>query len=636
MRSFTSFAASTSLAVSCVLLSAQSQKPPTFRATTNIVQTDVTVLDKDGRPVKGLTIDDFELYEDGERVELLGFAEVNIPDAADAPSWMRDTTLDVTSALGGRVFLFLLDDAQMPYSMERGAGFIHPNERIAAVKRIAEQFINRMGPEDLAAVICVYDNRCDLDFTGDRSRIRAAIDKFNPKGAMKAAQVSANMAQSIAKYLQGQGSRRKTIIYVTQSEPVRPESYFPTSLGPGQGPLTIQMVYTFRDAIKAGITVYSVNPTSMLDLKDAPPDDPDAPESDRTIRFSSRPRSLSRETGGFNISRSDQFAEGVTQIFRETGSYYLLGYEPPPKKDTGYNMITGLRELEVRVKRPGLTVKTHRGYVVMPEPKTPKNPPAESTSALAGVLPKTDLPLRVALSPFAIPGQVEALVAVTLGISEPVSGAQDRDYIDVQVRAFTQGGKERAATRVRVDARLAPNRSGDTLTEVVSELRLKPGVYQVRASAFSERMQAAGSVYANVEVPDFVKTPLALSGVLLMAFPKPESVTPTPLSMELPVAPTTQREFTRSSLVRGSVRVYQGVAQPLLPVTIRTTILDEHSKLVHDRSETLAVDRFGANRSSDVRIDVPLATLSPGLYRLRVEAFAESRLTHRDATFRIR
>ena len=633
-----SIALFTSFIASClILVSAQTQKPPIFRATTNIVQTDVTVLDRDNRPVKGLTIDDFELFEDGEPVEILGFAEVNIPDAVDAPVWVRESSPDVRSAVNGRVLLFLIDDSQLPYLMRLGDP-THPNERIAAVLRIAEQFINRMGPEDVAAVICVYDNRCDLDFTSDRGRIRAAIANVKPKtlGAGDPAKISANMAQSIAKYLQGLNSRRRAIIYITPREPVRPESYFPTSLGAGQGPREIQMVHTFREAIRAGITVYSVNPTSLLSLKDAPPDDPDAPESDRTVRFRSPPRSLSAETGGFNISRPDQFAEGVTQIFRETGSYYLLGFEPPEKKDTGYNMITGLRELEVRVKRSDLTVKTKRGYVVMPEPKAPKNPPAASTAALAGVLPKTDLPLRISIAPFAVPGRPEAAVAITLGISQPDVTATTRDYIDVQVRAFTQGGKEQAAVRSRVDARFAASRTGMSLTEVVSELRLKPGVYAIRASAYSERMAESGSVYADVEVPDFDKAPLALSGVVLMAFPKPESVTPTPLAITLPTVPTTERDFSKGAIARAHVRVYQGGQAPLTSVKVRSTILDEQSKNVVDRTEEVEAAKFDANRSADVRVDIPVAQLSPGLHRLRIEVFAESRVTHRDVTFRVR
>jgi hypothetical protein len=398
----------------------------------------------------------------------------------------------------------------------------------------------------------------------------------------------------------------------------------------------MQAIEAFKEAMRAGITVYSLNPTSLLSLKDAPPDDPSSPEPDGKPTLRARPRTLSEETGGFHISNPRDFAAGVNQIFRETGSYYLLGYEPPKKKDTGHNMLGGLREIEVRVNRPDLTIKTHRGYITVKPPEVPKNPPAESTSALTGILPKTDLPLRIATAPFAIPGKPEALVAVTLGITQPAGDAAIRDYIDVQVRAFTTGGSERAAIRQRVDARFAPSRSGNSVTEVVSELKLKPGAYLIRASAFSERMGEAGSVYSDVVVPDFTKSPVSLSGILLMAFPKPESITPVPLSLALPVVPTTEREFGRGALVRGSARVYQGGKLAPADVRLRTTILDPKGATVVDRSETLAGDRFGADRSTDVRVDVPIATLSAGQHRLRIEAGSGGQLTLRDVVFTVR
>jgi len=44
------------------------QRPqPTFRAGTNVVRVDVTVLDKSGRPLTDLTRDDFTVAEDGVR-----------------------------------------------------------------------------------------------------------------------------------------------------------------------------------------------------------------------------------------------------------------------------------------------------------------------------------------------------------------------------------------------------------------------------------------------------------------------------------------------------------------------------------------------------------------------------------------
>jgi len=624
------------VAVGVVTLVAQAQNPqtpPVFRAGINLVQTDVTVLGPDGRPVHGLTMDDFSLFEDGEAVPIRGFAEVSIPDTSEGPPWLRDSSPDVRSAMNGRVFVFLLDDAQVPFMRELGTGFVDPTERIAAVKRITEQFINRMGPDDMAAVLCTYDKRCDQDFTSDRGRIRAAVARFVPKTIQAGAsgyKVSANMAESIARLLTGQASRRRTIVYISPRLPMRP------AVGPPHTLDETQVVATFKAAMRAGITVYGVNPTSLLSLKDAPPDDPNAPEPDRTSRFATPPRSLATETGGFIVWRPDQFADGVAQIFRETGSYYLLGYEPPPKKDTGYNMIGGLREIEVRVNRPDLTIRTHRGYVTTPEPKTPKNPPAESTKALAGVLPKTDLPLRINIVPMPEHGRSDSVVAIALAIDEPAPDSRMGERFDVQIRAFTPHGNQRAEIRLPIDTVLRPTRTGVAVTEVVSELRLDPGVYEIRASAYSEALGVAGSIFADVEVPNINKVGLALSGILLTSSPGPDPIIPTALSPMLPLVPTTQREFTRSSLVRAQMRMYQNDTKHLSLVTIKTSMLDEHNVVAFDRSEVLAAERFGTEGTADWPIEVPLLSLAPGTYRLRVEATASGVSVHRDVQFVIK
>src|SRR5262249_52482799 len=53
-------------AMAGVLLVAQEpQAPPVFRAGTNIVRVDATVVDRDGNPVSNLTASDFEIREDG-------------------------------------------------------------------------------------------------------------------------------------------------------------------------------------------------------------------------------------------------------------------------------------------------------------------------------------------------------------------------------------------------------------------------------------------------------------------------------------------------------------------------------------------------------------------------------------------
>src|SRR5262245_55442487 len=52
---------------------------PTFRAEGRAIEVDVYVTDTQGRFVRGLTRDDFELLEDGEPQEVSAFTMVDVP-----------------------------------------------------------------------------------------------------------------------------------------------------------------------------------------------------------------------------------------------------------------------------------------------------------------------------------------------------------------------------------------------------------------------------------------------------------------------------------------------------------------------------------------------------------------------------
>ena len=72
-----------------VALAAQQAPPPapravepppiTFRAEANFIEVDAFVSDAAGNSVANLTVDDFELFEDGKRQEVLSFAAVDLP-----------------------------------------------------------------------------------------------------------------------------------------------------------------------------------------------------------------------------------------------------------------------------------------------------------------------------------------------------------------------------------------------------------------------------------------------------------------------------------------------------------------------------------------------------------------------------
>src|SRR4051812_11042686 len=76
----------------CILLSVLSVAPaaqqppqPTFRTGTRLIVETVTVKDKEGKPIEGLTAKDFTLTEDGDP-QAITFVEYQRVDAAPAPA----------------------------------------------------------------------------------------------------------------------------------------------------------------------------------------------------------------------------------------------------------------------------------------------------------------------------------------------------------------------------------------------------------------------------------------------------------------------------------------------------------------------------------------------------------------------
>ena len=671
----------------------QQDPRPIFKARTDIVRIDVTVLGPDGKPVHGLTREEFTILEDGKPREILGFGEVNIPDASVMPAWYREVKPDVRSALNGRVLVFVLDDAQTQYCLEIESW-------VNTVKRITGEIIDRMGPQDVAAVICTYDNRCDQDFTTDHDRLKAAIAQFKPKEAFIGLRVSAGITQSIARYLKTEPGQRRSLIYVTPTMPIRPRCWAPSSPNPaacsdtsfippsrsvespavraavqqaaavppppsvgaaakrrssaacfpptipglswsGSAPLTAQqIIHTFEEAMRSGITVYGLSLWGLLPLGTEDPEDDlnggQPPPGANGLRFTAPERSLPAETGGFMITRPADLEDGVEQIIAETGSYYLLGFEPPAKVDTGYNMLDGFREIEVIVNRPGLTIKTKRGHIVPKPVKPDPKPPPPASAALMGILPKTDLPLSVTAAPFAIPGSSDALVAIGIGINAPAPERSRLEKLEVQARAFTQGGDQRAGVVHKIENLVTASGGPDSPYDVVVQLKLKPGVYALRCSADNTTLGLAGSVYADIEIPDFAKAPLSMSGVLLHAAP----ATPTVFGASdilagLPMAPTTTRAFTTRHRVKAFLRVYQGSAVKVSPVEFTMHVLDEKGAKVYEQASTLASSLFATNRSADVTVEVPVRDFSPGLHLLRIETTANGVTARRDVTFRV-
>src|SRR5579871_1317351 len=93
------------------------QRPQsTFTAGVDVVEMDVSVLDKNHKPVRGLTAKDFTILEDGKPQKIVAFSEEHAPaPASPAARWMRDVPQDVQSndVADKQLFVIVLDDATL-------------------------------------------------------------------------------------------------------------------------------------------------------------------------------------------------------------------------------------------------------------------------------------------------------------------------------------------------------------------------------------------------------------------------------------------------------------------------------------------------------------------------------------------
>jgi VWFA-related protein len=236
---FTSLTFFTSL---YALTGAPQSQAPVFKSKVDIIQLDVSVFDKHRQPVKGLTAQNFTILEDGKPQKIVAFSTFDVDDLAPpATGWMRDVPPDVTTndlKPESRLFVLVMDDALIP--QEASA--------IKSAKAIAASIIEKLGPNDRTAIVFTGDNRKTQDFTSDKTKLMATLEKFNPgsasyrfgldtrmpssvKGDPRAAappedtdlwfyQSSVRTLESVAEYLSAVPDRRKTLFWVSPGVPV--------------------------------------------------------------------------------------------------------------------------------------------------------------------------------------------------------------------------------------------------------------------------------------------------------------------------------------------------------------------------------------------------------------------------------
>jgi hypothetical protein len=363
-------------------------------------------------------------------------------------------------------------------------------------------------------------------------------------------------------------------------------------------------------------------------------------------------RALADATGGFAVVNTNSIQESFARIVRDNSRYYVLGFSSTNDRRDGR-----FRRLEVRVKRPGLTVQARRGYLAplggrpqnapLTEAEKQRLPPAIAES-LGSPVPNPAVPMRVFAAPYQRGGQ-RAKVAIAVEMDASALGFVEKDGkvvgdVAVAVAAVSAEGKvhpgPRHEARVSFDAKTS-ERATARGVRVLTEMQLPPGRYQLRAAGGAPAR--AGSVMYDLVVPDFTKAGLTMSGVALTSDSVKGGITirpVDPLREALPGPFTATREFLGGDRLAVYAEVYENLRNaPGHVIEVTVELRTDTGRVIATTKEERSSKELAGTGGHGFLAQVPLANAESGLYVIHVEASAsvgDRPTVSRDILIRVR
>ncbi len=661
--------------------SADGVQRPTFRAQIDYVEVSAIVTDDDGNLVTDLTKTDFEILENGKPQTVAVFTPVRMPFERTERTLIdgRPLRFDVANNAGardGRVYVIVLDDYHI------GA------LRGARVKKAAREFIEQhVAANDQVAVIHAsgrsnasqefttnkdlmlasvdklmgmklrsstveklsdYRNRVEYQnalqsAAGDAGQARdKALDMLDPERAYQA-RSSMDTLRNLSRLLETVNGSRKAVLFYSEGI----DYNITDIMGSNGSRFSSDVLYSMRDAIgaatRSNVAYYTIDPRGLVGASDdemdmeAPPQDVTLGLNSWNIRDEQRLAqmslmSLAEETGGAWSVNSNDFGKIYDRIVRDSSTYYLLGYYPTDDRRNG-----SVRRIQVKVNRKDVKVFARKAYQA-PKDKEEKKvtesaagTSPEVRAALNSALPTPGLNLSVQAAPFKGTNKL-ASVAVTVQVEGDrlalkQSGDLFTNAIEISMMAMDVSGKVPDGDRASLDLKLR-KQTRDLMAQTglrsVATLDLPPGRYQLRVAARESNNGTLGTVFTDLEVPDFASEPLSMSGILLSS--TGANITPTPrmdeeLKKLLPAPPTTIRGFATVESLFGYADVYDSL-QPAHSVDVTTSVTRVDGTRVFSTTEERKSAEFGGGKGGGygVQFEVPLKEFAPGLYVLKVEA----------------
>jgi VWFA-related protein len=559
-------------------------RPPTFRSGTNLVRVDVSVMDKDGRPVRTLTADDFELRENGEVQSISSFklVDANGQPTDDLSLPIRSPQHAATEAARDdvRVFVIFWDE----YHIDQFGSAVRARDQLTHF--VLEAF----GPTDLVALMDQLTPVDALRFSRDRRALadqvhqlrgrrgiyvptRSAIEEAHLRNGQDVerirAQVTTTALKSVIMHLGTLRQGRKAVVFIGES------------LG-RLGQDTIRVVSDLiRTANDNNTAVYTVDPRGLQ------------AGGVGLGGVSQMLASLADSTGAEAIVSND-FNAALRKVVVTSSAFYLLGYSPKDAQLDGK-----FREIKVKVKQGGVQVRARNGYWA---PRGADLDRARAV-ALAAALPSSVSKAFKELTPDNSRRPADFWIGLAPASAEASSVSiawTPRPGIEGRAAAASVVAKATNGSQTLFEGLLKDGRGSFTSPAGTVQLDF---TIQDSAGEMIDREQR------TVTVPDLAKTTLALTTPVLsrarsaaefrslMAGPEP-----------LPFA---GRDFSRSDRLLLRVVPY-GTASADAEVT---------AQLVGPRGTTLAeLPIHAEGEGGGFRLDLPLSSLATGQFLIAIAA----------------
>jgi VWFA-related protein len=664
----------------------QQQQPPdqpVFRAGINFVRVDVIVSDKSGASVADLKQSDFEVTEDGkpQSVETFKFIKLDggtLPSPDGPPRAIRTDADEESEAAKDdvRLFAIFLDD----YHVRK--------ENSLRVRAPLEQFVQTyLGPSDMMGLMYPLESVFNVRMTRNHEAVVKGVDRFlgrkydyTPLNDLERqyaylpvetqeqirVRVALSAIRGLIVHMGTLKEGRKSLIVVSEGYsnrlPATVQLANPTvggggiPLGPGGNGIidpigaaglsgqqadfaaAMDMEQLLRDvydeANKNNVAIYTVDPrglaVSEFDVSDGNVD----PTTDRQYlnQTTDTLRTLAVETDGRAIVNRNDLVGGMRQIVRDVSAYYLIGYSSTVAPSDGK-----FHEIKVRVKKPGVQVRSRKGYWALTReevarslaPPKPALPPAVK-SALANVENTTAAAARSrSIRTWIGTSRGENGKTKVTFVWEPLPRQPgDRASVSsdqparVSVMAVAADGSPifrgrvpdallaSATPKLPGAAASAPGAAAGPRPPSRLEFEAKPGTMQLRLSVEGSS-GVIDSEVREIVVPDLTSTQTSLGTPAMFRARTPRELQQ--MKSDAEAVPATMREFSRMDRIFIRVVAY-GAGSPAVSAHLLNRAGQAMSELVVTPPTAPATEST---------VDLPIANLAPGDYIVELKATGE-------------